>query len=103
MSDAPQVEFAKYTSDDFSSPAEKMAATKKPRGKRSYSAHKSNLKKVRSVVGLTIREVAEGTGLSNAFICQVEQGGEISLTNARKLSRFFGKSIDELWPQENQA
>lgn len=82
------------------SPAEQMAAAKKPRGKRTYSAHKPALQKMRATLGLTIRDVAEGTGLSNAFICQAERGSEISLTNARKLSTFYGKPIEELWPRE---
>lgn len=80
-------------------PAERLARTKKPRGKRVYSAHKRcAVAHVRLTLGLTIRDVQEATGLSNAFICQVEHGCEISLTNARKLSKFFGKGIDELWP-----
>lgn len=81
-------------------PAEKLASKKKPRGKRVYTAHKGcAVAEYRLLLGLTIRDVATATGMSNAFICQVEHGCEISLTNARKLAAFFGKGIDELWPQ----
>lgn len=80
-------------------PAEQMASTKKPRGKRVYTSHeKCVVGYYRKLLGLTVRDVATGTGLSNAFICQVEHGCEVSLTNARKLATFFGKGIDELWP-----
>lgn len=80
-------------------PAEQVAATKAPRGKRTYTAHNSCLVAGhRRQLGLTVRDVAEGTGLSNAFVSQVEHGCEISLTNARKFATFFGKEIDELWP-----
>lgn len=63
-----------------------------------YTAHQCAVATIRKTLGLTIRDVQEGTGLSNAFICQVEHGCEISLTNARKLAAFFGKKIEELWP-----
>ena len=79
-------------------PAEQLASTKKPRGKRTYSAHNCNVARHRLSLGLTIRDVQVATGLSIGFISQVEHGCEISLTNARKIATFFGLSIDELWP-----
>lgn len=84
-------------------PAEKLAAkkskTRKPRrDSRTFDTHKCLCRLHREELGLTIRDVAEAIGISNPCICDVERGSETTLTTARKMAKFYGKSVDELWP-----
>ena len=59
-----------------------------------------DIRKFRNEHRLSLRDVANATGLAIANIHRVERGGDIQLTTARILSRFFGRDIDELWPQD---
>lgn len=54
------------------------------------------LKTYRKKRKLTIRQLEQLTGISNAFICQVENGAEISLSRALLLSKILGFSISKV-------
>jgi hypothetical protein len=90
------------------SPAEQVAEKKKKRkpkvAKSSTNRHlgvlKCNLRAIRDALGLTIRDVANGTSLSVGTLAYTEMGQDICLTNARKVSKFFGKPIEEIWPDD---
>lgn len=51
----------------------------------------------REIKGLTLREVATATGISNAFISQLERGKSgLSFELAVKLCDFYGIKLDRL-------
>jgi transcriptional regulator with XRE-family HTH domain len=51
----------------------------------------------RELKGLSLRQVEKSTGISNAFISQVETGkSEISFRNAVKLCDLYNLSLDRL-------
>lgn len=83
------------------SPAEKLSGSKGPKIPRGrfFTAHECRCREVRHELGLTIRDVAAATGISNPCICDVERGSETTLGTARKLAKFYGKSVDWLWPE----
>lgn len=56
------------------------------------------LKRVRKDRNLTLRAVEEGTGISNAYLSQVENGkiGKPSPSVLHKLSRFYDVSYEHL-------
>lgn len=58
------------------------------------------LKKLRIVMNLTQRVVASGTGLNRATIHQAENGCEVTLSHAYRLAAYFGRRVDEIWPDE---
>lgn len=76
------------------SPAEKLAAklAKKPKSG-------GPLNKLRESLNLTLREVSDGAGVSAATVCRCEDGKTPDLATARALARFFGVSIDDLFPE----
>jgi transcriptional regulator with XRE-family HTH domain len=51
----------------------------------------------REMKGLSLRDVAEQTGLSNPFISQLETGKvELSLRNAVALAKCYGITLDRM-------
>jgi len=52
----------------------------------------------REIKGLTLRQVEEATGISNAYISQLENGvaENVSFLYIIRLSKFYGVSIDRL-------
>lgn len=51
----------------------------------------------REIKGVSLRDVAKATGLSNPFISQVENGhSELSFKNAVILCRYYGITLDRL-------
>ena len=64
-------------------------------------AHKKcNLIFVRERLGVSQPEMAVKIGLSPSGLWKLEQGTAVKLNVARKIALFYGKSIDELWPEE---
>ncbi len=64
-------------------------------------AHKKcNLIVVRERMGVSQPEMAVKMGLSPSGLWKIEQGTAVKLNVARKIAKFYGKSIDELWPEE---
>ncbi len=92
------------------SPAEELAAKLTQEGrKRPLSSRKvrwhCHLRRLREKLGLQQQDVARAIGCCNSVVSTAERGHEPVLTNAMKLARFFGKSVEELWqplePQKN--
>jgi DNA-binding XRE family transcriptional regulator len=82
-------------------PAEKMAAdkAKRPTATSRKRVWVCTVRSVRESLGLSLRDVERGCGVSNATICQVEAGCDVTLRHARALATFFGVSIESLWPK----
>lgn len=68
-------------------------ARKQPRSKMAVHVGKQ-LHALRERDQVSMRAVADGTGLSNPFICQVENGQSIpTIETLWKLAQFFGVEI----------
>ncbi len=88
-------------------PAEKAAAAKPPRKNGPLPKERSKrrypwdclVRAMRISLRLAMRDVAKGCGLSIAGLSEIERGTDPQLTTARKLATFFGKTIEEIWPQ----
>lgn len=82
-------------------PAERAAREKKSdrRGRRGDAA--SPIREMRERLGLSLRDVAAGVGgVSHVTIADYELGLiDPKLSVARRFARFFGKTVDELWPE----
>ena len=63
---------------------------------------KCNLIVVREKLGISQPAMAVKMRLSPSGLWKIEQGTAVKLNVARKIARFYGKSIDELWPVESQ-
>ena len=78
-------------------PAEQMAANK---AKRQASMN-CKLGEFRNALGLSLRDVASAVGLTAQAIVKIEQGNDVLLSSAKKISVFFGKNIEDIWPNES--
>lgn len=64
----------------------------------------SRLKSLRTAQGMTLRALAEQTGLSVTMLSQIERGvTEPSLRSLRTLAGVFGQSVGGLFYEENTA
>lgn len=83
-------------------PAEKLSKSKpwrrEPRNKVQVR-WKCRLREFREELRLSLRDVASAVGLSITGILAVEMGGETQLVTARKLCVFFGRHLQEIWPE----
>ena len=80
------------------SPAEQLAASKTPKNSKS-AIWRCTIVERRKALGLTLRDVAEASGMTNAAVSVIERGQDPMLTTAKKLADFFGVTISELWPE----
>lgn len=62
----------------------------------SLAVFSRNLRSLRHDRGLSILDVAIGSGVSNAVIGRAENGGGVHLRSAVALTRFFGVRLDDL-------
>lgn len=77
-------------------PAEAVAATVKPKRR---PKHVCTIRERRTSLGLTLRHVTEATGINLGHLSGIEHGqGLPSLPYAFALARFFGCTVEELWP-----
>ena len=62
--------------------------------------HKSNLKEIRQAAGLTLEEVAKGTGIGKRTIITIENdvGANPSVGTVKRLMKYFEISFEELYP-----
>ena len=67
--------------------------------------HPSQLRAYRQSLGLTLDDVAIGSGLTKGFLSQLETGKAHcpSLATARKLATFYGVRIGSLFPSVGKA
>jgi transcriptional regulator with XRE-family HTH domain len=88
------------------SPAERLARQKLaiPAGRPNQDSVDSEMRRRRLMLRLTLRDVADATGLSLGYVSQVERGvNQPSLAMAKVFSRFFGCTIEQLWPEVTEA
>lgn len=53
----------------------------------------------RNELGLTVADVASAVGLTCSSVSVIERGADPQLTSAHRLAKFFGMTIDQLWPE----
>ena len=53
----------------------------------------------RQRLGLSQDDVGAGAGISGAAVSEIERGAGVTLVTARRLAKFFGCTVDELWPR----
>ena len=59
------------------------------------------IREQRQAKGMSRRELAEATGLSDRYVTQVESGrGNVSVLVLRKLARALGVRMEDLLPDE---
>lgn len=86
-------------------PAEQLAKakTRKRPPRRAAPTRKPvwtcRVRERRESLGLSLRDVAKGAGLSITALWQLEAGHDTMLTTATRLAHFFGCRVDELWPE----
>ena len=54
------------------------------------------LKEMRKSKGLTQKELADKAGVSESYICQIENGKMVSLTKLDKLAEVLGCKVKDL-------
>lgn len=82
-------------------PAERVAKNKPHRnGQPSRTVYwKCRLREMRDALGLSMRDIEKATGIASSTLCHTEHGCDPTLTTAMTLAKFFGKSIEYLWPE----
>lgn len=88
-------------------PAQRLAREKKKKNARKpvslrERGWRCKCRQLRLRLGLSLKEVAEQVGMSHTSYFFIEQGGDLRLWIAMKLSKFYGKPIDELWTSINE-
>jgi DNA-binding XRE family transcriptional regulator len=84
-------------------PAEKLAKRKprkRPRRNASKLAPvlKCNLREIREALNLSLNVVAAALNLSVSGLFAIEHGRDTQMTTAKKLAKFYGKTLEEIWP-----
>lgn len=61
----------------------------------------SDMRRLRESLGLSLSDVATGTGLTKGYLSTMERNvnARPSLDVARRLARFYGTTLDELFPE----
>lgn len=80
-------------------PAEKASKTKPRRDPRPgvKAVWRCRLRDKRTKMGLSLRDVEKGTGVSAPTISRAERGDDLILSHAVALARYFGVAVEELW------
>lgn len=84
-------------------PAEKLSKVKpwrKPSAKGAKPpapVWSCRIREHREKLRLSLRDVANGVGLSQTAVHQVEHGSDPMLTSAVALGKFFGVPVETLW------
>lgn len=65
----------------------------------------SLLRQVRTSLNLTLRDVSNRSGLAFSYISNLERGNQSNptISVARSLSRVYGLTVDELFPEHVEA
>jgi transcriptional regulator with XRE-family HTH domain len=81
------------------SPAEKLAQSKTRRRKLDIEAEwDCKIRGLRESLGLSMLDVTNATGIQPSSQSLAERGKDLNLSTAYKLAKFYGKTIEELWP-----
>lgn len=65
--------------------------------RRSYQKLHCSVRERRQADGLTLQQVADGADVSLTTIARMEIGGQVTLSNALRVARWFGLPVEELW------
>lgn len=73
-------------------------ANKQQKGLMHMKQLANNLKILRQIRGLTLRDVERGSGVSNPLLCQLENNHRKnpSISTIQKLASFYGVTIEHL-------
>lgn len=52
---------------------------------------------LRAKAGLSLADVEDGCGVGSQTIKSAEDGGDISMSRALRLSAFYGRSVNDIW------
>ena len=68
------------------------------------SSRRNRVATAMSLAGVTQMTVAAAVGLTQAYVSDVARGrySTITVANAQKFTRFFGCSIDDLFPPRDE-
>ncbi len=84
------------------SPAERLAAKKtrkRPRrNEGKFGPHECAVRALRQSLDISINDVAAAAGISLAGLSAIERGFDVQLSTMKKLAKFYGRNLDELWP-----
>jgi predicted transcriptional regulator len=58
------------------------------------------LKEIRQVKGLSVPQLVELSGISRRTIQDIEKRGDCVLSNAAKLAKALGVTLNDLWHEE---
>ena len=86
--------------------AKELSAKKKQRQVRWGDANLNcRILHKRTHHGLSVRDVAEGSGVHPSLVSRAEHNFDLHITAALKIAKFFECSIEELWSEleENSA
>jgi DNA-binding XRE family transcriptional regulator len=61
---------------------------------------KCALKQKRKQLNLTLLDVEKGCGVNITNLSRIERGSELCLSTAKSIAKFFGCSVEELWPEK---
>jgi len=62
-----------------------------------------DLRELRESKGVTLRQVAEATGVSNPSLCQTEHGCTPSLETALRIAAFIELPVEKIWALRGKA
>lgn len=62
-----------------------------------------DLRSLREAKGVTLRQVAEATGISNPSLCQTEHGCTPALDTALRLAAFVELPVEKIWALKGKA
>src|ERR1700743_3652998 len=61
------------------------------------------LLEMRHRLHLTLRDIEGRTGVSSAVLSTIEHGTDPQLTTASAIAKFFGVSIETMWPEKLES
>ncbi len=79
--------------------AKKLRRTKNKRPFGRDLIWRCQMVRMRTELGLSLRDVEAAIGVSNATLSHVERGTDLTLSTAVKIVKFFGCTIEEMWPE----
>ena len=90
----------------MTSPAQKIAKEKAKRGRKEKpqaNVRFPRLRKVRHALGLTMRDVSDGTGICHTFVHQMETGkSDPGVLYAIRMAKFYGTTVEALFSTEGE-
>lgn len=57
----------------------------------------TKLEALRESKGLSQKQFAKEVGICHSACWRIENGGEVKLSTAHKIAKFYGLTIDQIW------